>query len=779
MGPSAIASVAQMIGGRRLVRQIPFIVALACLLPAISWGQGREATPAEALVSVSYSVCLSPTTPLRIAITEASKARFKDCKKWSTPERVSKALDLTPGAMGDVSVNAFLKDSIPGLYKVMPPTYVTRQLYQGFEKIGWQEIRAADERTGTFVVWPKMAGIVVSDRSTANERLRDPLAGLTVLYPSKARGGQLSVVDAKTLHASLGATPAPRFLFPSSPSGKTIFWNTWVESIAGDPVPGHILTATNSYNIALDLSRFDYAQVGHAGPGPPEPATKAYIDELVRRHKAIHVIATTVGRGLRFSDNRTVHERIVRPKSLEEPGSGRGVTQTIRAFATTASALSETVDGALDPIRIRVEAYEAGCSGIAFSVWNAPMTRLIDYVVRTVAIKRPDGTMPPCVPAADIAVWPDTPRLSLLSLESGRPTNASLHVFERTGSASTSTVVVYAQDDLQMPYSWSIPVRLSELERSLKRYLEHADSKVYLRDIGGVVRDHFFNAESEDDQTGQALKALAALDQLATRPPGKRTLFVRFANTANQAVFVPIHLLPIGDGQLLGTKIDVVHPFPPPVDLSATGADCLDSFNFVISPNVSKPLQAKQALDEIRTKLQFNVIDTWDGFVTYVKEPKPQTATEGLFVIAHHGPNEIAFDPAQHQPRVTSQTIFRRFRPGSVAVLVACSAASISETDTGRQILEKLNNRGVGAAVISPFLVDSEVGARLTAAFARRVADARSGPVDLTIGTVFRQAISDVLDKTISPGLGDLDRLRINEFMLVGNVDIRICRRGP
>lgn len=759
------------------------LIALVCGsligMPGLLFAQGREATPAEALVSVSYSVCLSPATPLRIAISEATKARLPDCKKWSTPERVSKALDLTPGAMGDITVNAFLKDSIPGLFKVLPPTYVTRQLYQGFEKFGWQEIRTADERTGTFVVWPKMAGIVISDRSTANERLRDPLAGLTVLYPSQARGGKLSVVDAKTLHASLGATPAPRFLFPSTPSGKTIFWNSWVESIAGDVVPRHTLTVTNSYSIALDLSRFDYAQVGQAGPGPPDPATKAYIDELVSRYGAIHVVATTVGRGLRFSDNRTVHERIVRRKSLEESGTGRAAAQSIRAFATTASALSETVDGALDPIRIRVEAFEAGCSGIAFSVWNPTMTRLIDYVVRTVAIKGSDGTTPPCVPAPDIAVRPDTPRLSLLSLESGRPTNASLNVFERTGTASTSTVVVYAQDDLQVPYSWSIPVRLSELERSLKGYLEHADSKVYLRDIGGIVRDHFFNAESEADQTGQALKALAALHQLATRPPEKRTLFVRFANTANQLVFVPIHLLPMADGQLLGAKIDVVHPFPPPVDLSSTGAGCVDSFNFVISPNVSKPLQAKQALDEIRTKLQFNVIDTWDGFVTYVKEPKPQTAAEALFVIAHHGPDQIAFDPAQRQPRVTSQTIFRRFRPVSVAILAACSAASISETDTGRQILEKLNNRGVGAAVISPFLVDAEVGARLTAAFARRVAEARNGSEDLTIGTVFRRAVNDVLDKTISPGLGDLDRLRVNEFMLVGNVDIRICRKGP
>lgn len=760
------------------------VIALVSLVRCDARAQGRDVQPGEAVISISYSTCLVPAEPLRIAMSEEDQLRVPGCRRWSTFERAGKELEANdyvpanPGAMP--ALNSFLRDVIPALYKVSAPTYSAKDLYERFRVFNWQEVDPSQAKTGALIVWPQVAAVVVNDVSTADSRKTDRLAGLTLLYPSYLRGGRLSVIDAKSLHASFGNAPAPKIIIPTP--RKSLFWNTWVERPSGETVVDHILVEDQSYVVMLDLSRFDYLAVAPPLPGAADPATQRYIDELTAKYPDLRILVTTVGRGLRLGGTTVVYERGVKRERLAQPPpKGRAARQTVSEFASEAGALSEPVDSKPQPVRVRVDAVGAGCAGVAFSVWNAPMTRLVDYVVRTIAIARSDGTVPDCRPAPGIAVGVDAPRLQMLSLESSRDVNASLHVFERQGPSDVLTVVVYAHDraEFPTPLTWSIPVRLSQLEQHLKEFLEaNAESRLYLREIGSMIRDHFFTAANDRDQE-QADLAIASLKQLSDLSDGDRSVFVRFANSASQPVFIPMHLLAVDATrpEPLGVRVDVVHPLPPPLDPTPSAANCVDSLNFVISPQVVEALKAKSELGKIEDQWRFKVIKDWDEFVSYVQALQPLAKSEGLVIMAHHGPDAIAFSKNQPQGPITSQRIRRRFHAGSVALLAACSVANISEANTGRQILARLNDRGIGAAVVSPFPVPEEVSARLILSFARRAGEAKQRHEKVTLGALFRQAIGDVIVDTAN--LDDLERLRAHEFMLVGNAAISLCDGSP
>ena len=74
--------------------------------------------------------------------------------------------------------------------------------------------------------------------------------------------------------------------------------------------------------------------------------------------------------------------------------------------------------------------------------------------------------------------------------------------------------------------------------------------------------------------------------------------------------------------------------------------------------------------------------------------------------------------------------------------------------------------------------MDEKVAASLMLALANQVTKAKHSTENVTIESLFHRAIADVVT---DPTLGDIERLRANEFMLVGNGDINICKKedGP
>ena len=82
-------------------------------------------------------------------------------------------------------------------------------LYNDPEALGWTDVSAVTSKVGAIAVWPTMSGLVVEENSI------DPVAGETdvlVLYPSHARGGELTIGNAN----QLGEGAQPKFLVPTS-----------------------------------------------------------------------------------------------------------------------------------------------------------------------------------------------------------------------------------------------------------------------------------------------------------------------------------------------------------------------------------------------------------------------------------------------------------------------------------------------------------------------------------------------------------------------------------
>jgi hypothetical protein len=773
------------------------IVTAILLLASFSEGS-RNLKAGEEVISIAYRTCLAPSQPIRIAMSENDQAAITECEKWSSVEQMS--MEIKPeGYMArnnskgrNNPLNAFLNHVISTVYKVSirpSDSYTTKRLYSGFQSYGWQELQSFQSKAGALIIWPGMAGFIIEDTSLPEQRIKDRLAGLSILHPSNENNGLLQVTTATGLQQSLGKTPPPRIIVPLP--AKTIFWNSWIEQDlpTRDIVSDHVLTKGTSYNIMLDLSRFNYAEVNQQDPGSPNEVTQDYIDKLLSKHKEIRFLVTPVGHGLTPIEMPIVHRRFVNQKRLQHaPSTGRMVNQSISDFAQGASALDDPSDWSTRPITVKVDAHEVGCAGLAFSVWDTSLSRLIDYVVRTVAIRSDDVT-PECSPTSEVAVPPDVPRLGMLSLESYREANASLHIFERPVPANTATIVVYAQDNFAVPYSWPISARLSDIETHLKNYLaEHASGaspQLYAREMSSIIDSHLFEPLS-DDYREQAKQAREGLQQLAAKADGQRpSIFVRFANAQNQRVFIPIHLLlvDLDSPQPIGAKIDIIHPLTPPHSLTPEGDICLRNMHIFISPNeidiMKQTIDVNAKLEEISApwglKVYNNPTTAWSDFVAYVRSTSRPSESEALLLLAHHGQDEIAFIKNQPQAPVMSTTIKRSFLPGSVAVLAACSVANISEENKSRQILTHLSRQGIGSAIVSPFTVPNVIGAHLIIAFAKHVNAARGSNEEVTIEKLFSDTINDIISNT---SLGYIDRLRAQEFMLIGNGAVKICKEG-
>jgi hypothetical protein len=717
------------------------------------------------------------------------QAKNPECSKWSSFLSVSKS--FTPGNYAGQSsppVNLFLRDVVPDLYQATLPSFATADVYRTAEASGWVTVPNNQSKSGALIIWPGQAGIILSDESDLANRGRNPLQGLKVLYPSSLVGGRLAIADAATLDAALKSNRPPKILLPVPEKG--LYWNTWVEREAprGEQVSNNMLSQDETYTIALDLSRLDYGAPKGNDVGRANQAGETYVREMLARYNEVRVLATPVGLGLVLLDGVIPHRRLLRRETLERsPSPEQNAALGLGALSNVASGFSAVDNFDRSAVRVKVQAQMAGCAGIAFSIWNSRMTRLIDYVVRQVAVVGSNGAVPPCPPSTRIATGVDSPRLSVLSLESSREVSATLHVFERPGPlpSQSYTVVVYSDESLTEPYSWSISDPLSKLEERLHTYIDlHANSNysnVYLREIGRMIEEHLFTSKDPpaNDQPDDATKALSALRRLSQGSGDiRRALFARFVNGRNQPAFVPIHLLGASTDQSdpIASHIDVIHPLPPVLQTGAVTRQCIDSWSLVMPTEIltsTRPMIMPKELDELRDKAGFVVIGEWSPFINYLKGSPAVPGPEGMLLMAHHGEDSIVFSETQAAAPATSNTIRRPFRPGSLAVLAACGVADISGVSKGRGILTRLNELGVGAAVVSPFPVPPEVAAQFTMAFAKAAAEAKKKGEPAEVGKLFEDARSKILQK--DSGLNDLSRLRVYELMLVGNGALRLC----
>jgi hypothetical protein len=125
------------------------VIGLLVILPVTVFAQRQEAKPDETRISISYSRCLSPSEPRRFAMSEEDQRGIPECNKWSTPERIDTGLNPDDYRGKNKPVSDFLKDVIRKIYKTQSSTYYTHEIYKRFQSLGWQQVEASKEKTGS------------------------------------------------------------------------------------------------------------------------------------------------------------------------------------------------------------------------------------------------------------------------------------------------------------------------------------------------------------------------------------------------------------------------------------------------------------------------------------------------------------------------------------------------------------------------------------------------------------------------------------------------------
>ena len=106
-----------------------------------------------------------------------------------------------------------------------------------------------------------------------------------------------------------------------------------------------------------------------------------------------------------------------------------------------------------------------------------------------------------------------------------------------------------------------------------------------------------------------------------------------------------------------------------------------------------------------------------------------------------------------------------------MAILAACSTSGAYTEN--RELVEKLNQQGVNAMILSPFAVVPAFGIRLALEFKKHALAGAEKKSDVTFIELFQRASSDaVKDFAKKTGYQDMAL----EFQIVGRASLRLCK---
>jgi hypothetical protein len=244
-------------------------------------------------------------------------------------------------------------------------------------------------------------------------------------------------------------------------------------------------------------------------------------------------------------------------------------------------------------------------------------------------------------------------------------------------------------------------------------------------------------------------------------------VLVRFVTVRGLTRFVPIGLLTLPGGTLLAKKAAIVQPLPN--EVYSEPQPCIGKWTLVLPAALGGVAAAYLVPPKVMPK---DRIQDWDAFEKYItKKTKPGTPGEGLVLLAHHDGAKVRFSP-KDQRYVSAAEIKRRFSPGSIAVLAACSAGEIGGGERDMPFLSQLNTNGIEAAIVSPFDIHAPLGARFAMHFADQIAKAQKTKETPDLITLHRRTVAAVAKgntvKVMAPELA--------EFVLAGNVGLRVCQ---
>jgi len=573
-------------------------------------------------------------------------------------------------------------------------------------------------------------------------------------------------------------------------------WNAWFErGLETSAQDAPVLEVNDVYRFYLDLARYAYSRSLSAG-------LSTSLAELLggKGERILLLHPVLLGDELTVAPGKSLQPREITVK-LERGRADPHDKEVVDRFQKkqiSTRGLSQAVNlGGFASWDIK--AAKPGCARIAITVWDQAHSMPLDHIVLTVPVHR-EGKGP------ESCGWNNTSKAMTAGLrsmlegplpaEDMRIPDAALHIFEvDEGGQSVSHAVLLHRHRLLAAlgktevsdsgvYAWKLasvlsayvskPDQLPQLiQEAHQAIVSNANTKYPYEEVAREIALKLFSGQSEYDRE-QATKARAAfLD--AVDNTSDPVVVVRFVSPSGTTEFIPFGLIAArGDTPVVSKRFTVIQPLPK---ARSTSTNCVDTWSLarpkILQGVGGEALKQLAATAATPAPKPFQVLPDHRSLVSYFKSSGASDLErgEGLILLAHHDKGYLRYNNTDRPPaRIAKEYIDRRFRPGSVAVLAACTTVGNADETSG--IVNRLVSQGVDSLIVSPFAVDAQFGTHFALEFEKQVVAERAKKSGASIRTLFEQATANVMATYEDQALR---RDMALEFMLVGDADLRLC----
>jgi hypothetical protein len=400
----------------------------------------------------------------------------------------------------------------------------------------------------------------------------------------------------------------------------------------------------------------------------------------------------------------------------------------------------------------------------------------LDHIVYTVSVGARDacGVGPQALVTAGFSTL-----LEALPNPDSPPSraDAAIHVFELPGNYAMTrarAMVLFVDatplERGQAPtvYSWVLETSISDYvsnHNGLFFQIRAARKTQDYSKVANELKERLFSAA-----TGVgAANAFIALQRIAREAKREPLILARITSLNGKLAFLPLSLLAGGEKPLLARPLTVVHPSPDPA--SPLTPSCVKPWTFGVPTNLA-PKKVEIIDEPDRSWISKHRRGTHSDLNAYLSPPDPLPATgspvaEGLLLLAHQDDGYLWYD--DETDRIPFTRLKRRFPPGSVAILSACSTANPKGDNMAW--LEKMSENGIDTIFASPFPVPLPYGVELTRRFIGAMHEAQDSQESPTVASLVLQASNDAAQHAV----GVSKDIR-HEFVLIGDHDVRLCK---
>jgi TRAP-type C4-dicarboxylate transport system substrate-binding protein len=551
-----------------------------------------------------------------------------------------------------------------------------------------------------------------------------------------------------------------------------VVWDTWLSRLDGEVAKAE---KGKKYEVNLTIQRRGERKLGEV-PADLKQSIDAAIAagektlSLVVRPLAL-TSGISLGAGADKEFSLTLDVQRLKPLSDAEQSTADDQYNTASSEGASRVALSKMYNGGTIAIPITITAV-VPCAQLLLSVWDESGTVPLDMVIANVPIK--SETHAECSAPqlqGGFGSLLETPSKSIRF-------DASLSMFEFWSGESVRTVAIFvdaatykagsanAKLNSRGVYVWMVDSITGYMAGNLPRSILAARDDATYANPADDLRVTIFPPAA-----APARLALAALKRIAAQKGTDALIKVRGVKSDGRYFYPPLALLASKGGALSKRPIFI---FPLPLQRHAKTA-CVPAWTAVVPPMLDL---TSVGTNQIALAGRMSHVPDMQTLRTYLSSNGPETVgmapdsnlrTEGLLILAHHGSGNLWFSGNGAAMNLRPQDNNRRYAPGSVAIINACS--TVNAPGTNQSLMESFNQHGMDAMLLTPFPMETTYGIEFTKAMVKAIHAAYAAGSTPTIVELFAQSAKNVELALPNSPLSE----RILELIFVGDPEIRIC----